>query len=258
LAAKVDAWRGVAGEDVDAVSANLAGIFRARVRRLLALLIRPYWRPVVGAAALILLKTAATLAIPYLVGLAIDQGVRPGRTADLNRLLALVVVLACVMSIAAIANRAFLRLSGRIGQDILLDLRLRLFGHLQALSLSFYERYTSGRIISRLTSDIDALQELLATGLSSVVTAVLSVVAIALILLRLDLRLGLATLVAFPLIVVLTQWFRGQSALSYRAVRTAIALVIVHYTESLAGIRAVQAFRREPRNQEIFVDVVGR
>ena len=256
--APVDAWRGVAGEDVDAVSSNLAGIFRARVRRLLALLVLPYRRPILGAAALILLKTAATLSIPYLVGLAIDQGVRPGRAGDLNRLLALVIVLASVMSIAAIANRAFLRLSGRIGQDILLDLRLRLFGHLQALSLSFYERYTSGRIISRLTSDIDALQELLATGLSSVVTAVLSVVAIAVILLRLDLRLGLATLVAFPLIVVLTQWFRGQSALSYRAVRTAIALVIVQYTESLAGIRAVQAYRREPRNQQIFVDVVGR
>src|SRR5207302_790403 len=144
---------------------NLAGVFRARVRRLLGQLVRPYRRPILGAAALILLKTAATLAIPYLVGLAIDQGVRPGRTGDLNRLLALVVVLGCVMSVAA---------------------------------------------------------------------------------------------VAIPLIVVLTQWFRGQSALSYRAVRTAIALVIVHYTESLAGIRAVQAFRRESRNQEIFVDVVGR
>jgi ABC-type multidrug transport system fused ATPase/permease subunit len=162
------------------------------------------------------------------------------------------------MSIAAIASRAFIRLSGRIGQDALFDLRLRLFGHVEALSISFYERYTSGRIIARLTSDIDALQELLATGLSSVVTALLSVVAIALILLRLDLRLGLATLVAFPLIVLVTQWFRSRSALSYRVVRTAIALIIVHYTESLAGIRAVHAYRREPRNQEIFDDVVGR
>src|SRR5260221_9045678 len=73
-----------------------------------------------------------------------------------------------------------------------------------------------------------------------------------------DLRLGLGTLVDFPLIVLLTQWFRARSALSYRAVRTAIALVIVHYTESLAGIRAVQAFRRERRNPEIFEDALGR
>jgi ATP-binding cassette, subfamily B, bacterial len=256
--AAVRGWRGVSGEDVDEVSSNLAGIFRARVRRLLAVLFRPYRKPLLGAAALILLKTAATLSIPFLVGVAIDQGIRPGGPANLRTLLGLVVILACAMSVAAIANRAFLVLSGRIGQDVLYDLRLRLFGHVQSLSISFFEHYTSGRIIARLTSDIDALQELLATGLSSVVTALLSVVAIAVILLRLDLRLGLATLVAFPLIVLMTQWFRSRSALSYRAVRTAIALVIVHYTESLAGIRAVQAFRREPRNQEIFEDVVGR
>jgi ATP-binding cassette, subfamily B, bacterial len=228
------------------------------VRRLLALLFRPYRKPLLGAAALILLKTAATLSIPFLVGLAIDQGIRPGGTANLGTLVSLVIVLVCTMSVAALANRAFLVLSGRMGQDVLYDLRLRLFGHLQSLSISFFERYTSGRIIARLTSDIDALQELLSTGLSSVVTAVLSVVAIAVILLRLDLRLGLATLVAFPLIVLLTQWFRSRSALSYRAVRSAIALVIVHYSESLAGIRAVQAYRREPRNQEIFEDVAGR
>ena len=254
----VPSWRGVSGEDVEEVSSNLAGIFRTRVRRLLGILFRPYRRPLFGAAALIVLKTAATLAIPFLVGLAIDTGIRPGRQPELRSLLALAVVLVCTMSIAAIANRAFLTISGRIGQDVLYDLRLRLFNHVQSLSISFFERYTSGRIIARLTSDIDALQELLATGLSSVVTAILSVLAIALILLRLDLRLGLATLIAFPLIVLLTQWFRAQSALSYRAVRTAIALVIVHYTESLAGIRAVQAYRREARNQEIFGDVVGR
>ena len=222
------------------------------------MLFRPYRRPILGAAGLILLKTGALLAVPYLVGVAIDAGIRPRGSGRVDTLLALVVVLVCLMSIGAIASRAFVRLSGQIGQEVLFDLRLRLFGHVEDLSISFYERYTSGRIIARLTSDIDALQELLSVGLGAVITAGLSVVAIAVILVRLDLRLGLATLVAFPLIVLLTQWFRSRSALSYRAVRTAIALVIVHYTESLAGIRAVQAYRREPRNQEIFDDVVGR
>ena len=154
------------------------------MRRLLALLFRPYRKSLLGAAALILLKTAATLSIPFLVGLAIDQGIRPGGTPNLGTLVSLVIVLVCTMSVAALANRAFLVLSGRMGQDVLYDLRLRLFGHLQSLSISFFERYTSGRIIARLTSDIDALQELLSTGLSSVVTAVLSVVAIAVILLQ--------------------------------------------------------------------------
>jgi ABC-type multidrug transport system fused ATPase/permease subunit len=128
----------------------------------------------------------------------------------------------------------------------------------QQLSISFYERYTSGRIISRLTSDIDALNELLQTGLTSVLTSAISVVAITIILLRLDLRLGTVTLIAMPIVLILTAWFRQNSARSYRAVRRAIVLVIVHFVESLGGIRAVHSFRREPRNQEIFEDVNGR
>jgi len=115
-----------------------------------------------------------------------------------------------------------------------------------------------GRIISRLTSDIEALNELLATGLTSAITSVLSVAAITVILLHLDARLGVVTLVAMPLVLGLTAWFRNNSARSYRAVRRAIVLVIVHYVESLGGIRAVHAYRREPRNQEIFEDVNGR
>jgi ABC-type multidrug transport system fused ATPase/permease subunit len=133
-----------------------------------------------------------------------------------------------------------------------------LFAHVQELSLSFYERYTSGRIISRLTSDIDALNELLATGLTSVITSLISVVAITVILLHLDVRLGMVALIAMPLVLGLTYWFRVNSARSYRAVRRAIVLVIVHYVESLGGIRAVHAFRREPRNQEIFEEVDAR
>src|SRR5712664_3493524 len=128
----------------------------------------------------------------------------------------------------------------------------------RAGALSFYERYNSGRIISRLTSDIDALNELLASGLTSVITSLISVVAISVILIHLDTRLGMVTLVAMPLVLALTYWFRSNSARSYRAVRRAIVLVIVHYVESLGGIRAVHAFRREARNQEIFEDVNGR
>jgi ABC-type multidrug transport system fused ATPase/permease subunit len=167
-------------------------------------------------------------------------------------------VLVGVLVLNAVAQYAFLRVSGRLGQSVLLDLRTLLFAHVQQLSISFYERYNSGRIISRLTSDIEALNELLATGLTSVVTSLISVGAITVILIRLDARLGVVVLVAMPLVLALTWWFRHNSARSYRAVRRAIVLVIVQYVESLGGIRAVQAFRREPRNQEIFEDVNGR
>jgi ATP-binding cassette, subfamily B, bacterial len=256
--APADRWRGVASEEVDEFSASVAGLLRKRSRRLLANLAHPYRWQLVLAGALILIRSAAYLSIPYLVGLGIDRGIRPGRSGDLVALAGVGGALVGVLVINAAANFAFLRLSGRIGQDALLDLKKMLFVHVQELSLSFYERYTSGRIISRLTSDIEALNELLATGLTSAITSVLSVGAITVILLHLDSRLGAVTLVAMPLVLGLTAWFRHNSALSYRAVRRAIVLVIVHYVESLGGIRAVHAFRREPRNQEIFEDVSGR
>ena len=253
-----DRWRGVASEEIDEFSPSVAGLLRRRSRRLLTGLARPYrWR--IGLAGLlILVRSAAYLALPYLVGLGIDKGIRPGGSGNLGTLEVIVSVLLLALAVNAVANYAFLRLSGSIGADVLFDLRKTLFAHVQALSLSFYERYTSGRIISRLTSDIDALNELLATGLTSVITSLISVVAIIVILLRLDTRLGMVTLVAMPLVVALTYWFRSNSARSYRAVRRAIVLVIVHYVESLGGIRAVHAFRREARNQEIFEDVNGR
>ncbi|HEX6347931.1 MAG TPA: ABC transporter ATP-binding protein [Candidatus Dormibacteraeota bacterium] len=254
-----DAWRGVASEEIDEVPPDVSRRLRRRSGQLIRSLARPYrWR-LLAALLMILGRAAATLSIPYLVGRAIDQGIRPGaRVADgrvLEQYVALLVVVVCV---AAVCGFFFLRTSGRIGQSLLYDLRLRVFGHIQELSLSFYERYTSGRVIARLTSDIDALQELLATGLASLITSVISIVGVAAILLTLDLRLAMVTLLAFPLVVGLTWWFRNNSARAYRAVRRAIALVIVHYVESLNGIRAVQAFRREPRNQEIFEDVNAR
>ncbi len=253
-----DRWRGVATEEVDEFSASVAGLLRKRSRHLLATLARPYRWQLAIAGALILIRSAAYLSIPYLVGLGIDRGIRPGGTGNLGALYEVGAALVGVLVINAAANFVFMRLSGRIGQDALLDLRRMLFAHIQELSLSFYERYTSGRIISRLTSDIEALNELLATGLTSAITSVLSVVAITAILLHLDTRLGLVALLAMPIVLGLTAWFRTNSALSYRAVRRAIVLVIVHYVESLGGIRAVHAFRREPRNQEIFEDVNGR
>jgi ABC-type multidrug transport system fused ATPase/permease subunit len=257
-AVRADTWRGVAAEEVDEFSPTVAGLLRRRSRRLLANLARPYRRQIGLAALLITIRSAAYLSLPYLVGLGIDKGIRPGARGNLATLAAIVGLLLVALVVNAAANYAFLRVSGRIGADILFDLRRMLFAHVQQLSISFYERYTSGRIISRLTSDIDALNELLATGLTSVITSLISVVAISAILIHLDVRLGMVSLVAMPIVLALTYWFRLNSARAYRAVRRAIVLVIVHYVESLGGIRAVHAFRREPRNQEIFEDVNAR
>ena len=255
---RADSWRGVAAEEIDEFSPSVAGLLRRRSRVLLANLARPYRKQMALAAALILIRSAAYLSLPYLVGLGIDRGIKTGTGGNLSTLVVIVGALLAALAVNAAANYLFLRLSGRIGADILFDLRRMLFAHVQELSLSFYERYTSGRIISRLTSDIDALNELLATGLTSVITSIISVVAITAILLHLDVRLGMVALIAMPLVLALTYWFRVNSARAYRAVRRAIVLVIVHYVESLGGIRAVHSFRREPRNQEIFEDVNAR
>ena len=146
----------------------------------------------------------------------------------------------------------------RIGQKVLLELRRRVFRHFQRLDVAFHDRYTSGRVVSRSTNDVEAIQDMLETGFDSLITAALTLVGTAILLVTLDVRLGLMCLAAFPLLVVLVWWFRDESAKTYRKVRESAALVIVQFVETMTGIKAVQAYRREPRNQEIFEDVADR
>ena len=133
-----------------------------------------------------------------------------------------------------------------------------MFRHFGRLDIAFHDRYTSGRVVSRSTNDVEAIQEMLETGFDSLITAVLTLFGTAVLLIELDWRLGLMCLVAFPILVALAAWFRAESAKTYREVRDSAALVIVQFVETMTGIKAVQAYRREPRNQEIFADVADR
>jgi ATP-binding cassette subfamily B protein len=152
----------------------------------------------------------------------------------------------------------FLRNSGTVGQKVLLELRRRVFKHFQDLDVRFHDRYTTGRVVSRLTSDIDAIMELLANGFDSLVTAALTMVGVGVLLLVLDLRLGAVCLLCFPVLMLLVRWFSRASSRTYRTVRETSALTIVQFIETMTGIKAVQAYRRERRNSEIFTDVAGR
>ncbi|MEU4576374.1 ABC transporter ATP-binding protein [Nonomuraea sp. ATR24] len=246
-------WRGVASEDQDELTDKVSGLLRARSRKLLGDLLKPHHKAIALLTAVIVVSNAAGLAIPYLVKVGIDAGIPPMlRGTGPGTLLTVVGVILAAAATQAVTRQWFLKLSGRIGQDILLELRRRVFDHFQRLSLSFHEKYTSGRVISRLTSDIEAIAELLQSGFDGLVTAVLTMFGTAALLLVLDVHLGLVALVPLPLLLLFTRWFRRQSALVYRRTRETVALVIVHFVESMTGIRAVQAFRREPRNQEIF------
>ena len=156
------------------------------------------------------------------------------------------------MAVQAVATRSYIYAMGRLGERIVLDLRRRLFAHFRRLSVSFHEDYTSGRVISRQTSDIDAISALFEDGLDSLVSAVLSLILVGAGMLLLDWPLGLVVLAGFVPLAWLTAWFRRESAIAYRRGRESIAQVIVQFVETMTGIRAVQAFRRERRNDEIF------
>ncbi|MGI5214222.1 ABC transporter ATP-binding protein [Plantactinospora sp. CA-290183] len=254
-------WRGIAAEaDADrtaaeADSAPAIARLRARSRTLLGSLVRPHRRLVGVAVALLLVQNAAGMAGPYLVMLGIDRAITPLRGGDPGPLTAVAGAFALAAAAEYAGKRGFLNLSARIGQAILLDLRRRVYDHFLRLSVGFHERYTSGRLVARLTSDMDSIAELVDGGIDDLVLAGLSIVSVAGVLLWLDPPLAVVTLFAFPFLLWLSRWFARASAHAYRRTREAVALVIVHFVESLGGIRAVQAFRREPRNQQIFTAV---
>ena len=252
----VSAWRGVAAEGDDDLSAEVTIRLRDRSRRLLRSLLRPHRRAVWMAIVLLLVQNAASMVGPYLVAVGIDRAIPPMQRGEGTRVLTVVTVAFVAAALVEyVSKRAFLVASGKIGQAVLYDLRTRVYDHFQRLSPAFHERYTSGRVISRLTSDVDAIGELLDGGLDDLVLAGLSVVSVGVILVLLDLPMGAVTLLSFPLLLWISRWFRRSSAVAYRRTRETVALVIVHFVESLGGIRAVQAFRREPRNQEIFEEL---
>jgi ATP-binding cassette, subfamily B, bacterial len=248
-----EAWRGVAEDDeeADAVDHRTGLRLQARARRLVAELLRPHRRAVVWAAVLLVAENAVMLAGPLMVAFAIDTGVPAALDGRPGPLAWAIAGYAATGIAGAGLRSAFLLLSGRIGQDLLLDVRKRLFAHGQRLSLDFHESFTSGRLISRLTSDVDALSDLLEKGLDGLFGALLSLVGITVLLLWIDPLLAAIVLAGFVPLLLLTRWFQRRSRASYRRTRSTVARVIVHFVESVNGIRAVQAFRREPRNDEI-------
>jgi ATP-binding cassette subfamily B protein len=245
-------WRGVAAEKVDEVSASGGLFLRARSRRLLGSLLRPHRRDLLRATVLIVVVTGAEMAGPYLVSVGIDSGIPGIRRGDWSPIGAAVAGILVTALLGALLRLRFLKLAGRIGQDVLLDLRGRVFRQFQRLPIAFHERYTSGRVISRLTNDLDALGDLVNASLDGLIDAVLNIVVIGVLLAVLDPELSLFLLVCLPALLWLLRWYTRGSRVAYRRTRETIAALIVQFVETLNGIRAVQAFRREPRNKQIF------
>lgn len=226
-----------------------ADVDHSHVRRLSLRLLRSLLRPVAGPAwgtvALVVAAQAAQVAGPALVAVAIDRGLPAMRDGDPVPLLLAAGGYLVTAVLGGVLTAAVVRAAARVSQAILLDLRRRVFRHTQLLSLEFHERYTSGRIISRQTSDLDAVRELLDGGITTLASSALAMVLTAVSLLLLDWPSGVVLLIAVVPGVLLTRWFQARSQAQYRKQRTAAARLIVRFVETMTGIRAVQAFRRE-------------
>ncbi|MDQ4082283.1 MAG: ABC transporter ATP-binding protein/permease [Actinomycetota bacterium] len=224
----------------------------ARRVAFLVQLTRRYRRRTILAVASLLAAVATALAPPYLAKIAIDEGIR---ARDLTLLGWVVAAFLLAGFLNWGANVAQTYLTSWVGERVLTDLRQRLFSHLQRLSLGFYERNRAGAVISRLTNDVEALDRLVTEGVTSLFQNTLTLAGSAVILFLLDWRLALATVAVFPLMGIATAVFRRRSSRAYRRVRERLGTVTATLAEDIAGMRVVQSFTRERRNEERFRDV---
>lgn len=214
------------------------------LRRLLVLL-RPYRARVALMAVAMLAATGAALAPPYLAGRAIDSGIVAGDLGALNLIVAAFLAAALLYAGATYVQTYTV---GWVGTRLLQDLRERAFAHLQAMSIGFFSRRSPGVLISRLTNDIEALNQLVTGGVVTLFTSTLTLVGVVVILLLLDLRLALVTFLTLPLLAAASLAFRIASHGAYRATRERIAAITGHLQETLSGVRVVRSFAQEPRH----------
>ncbi|GAA4197977.1 ABC transporter ATP-binding protein [Microbacterium oryzae] len=244
---------GTAGEDRSEFTREESRAIRRRSWRLLLSLLAPLKRQVVLVAVVVVAQTAVRVIGPALIGIGIDRAL-PSVLEQADWGPAWLVGGAYVVT--AVGGAALLAwydlLAARVTQNVLLDLRTRVFRHTQRLSLEFHETYTSGRIISRQTSDLDTIRELLNGGLNQLVHGVLyglfTFIALALV----DWRSSLVLVVSFVPLALLMRWFYVNSQRAYRVSRVVSAKLIVKFVETMTGIRAGKAFRTEPRNEREF------
>ena len=229
---------------------------RRRSRNLLGALLIPLRLRLWVAIALILFSTVLRVAGPALVALGIDWALPRAIETDYLPLWTIVLAYLGAAGAAAITVYFFLILTAKIAQAMLFDLRNRMFVHTQKLSVEFHERYTAGRVIARQTSDLETISELLSGGLSELVVGLIFMVFTAIALLVLDPISFLILLVALIPLAILTRWFQVNTNRGFRAQRVASSTLIQNFVETMTGVRAVKAFRKEKRNEKHFGGLV--
>ncbi|NBX94883.1 MAG: ABC transporter ATP-binding protein, partial [Actinobacteria bacterium] len=225
---------------------------RARSMKLLGEIISPVKNRLFISLALVITSQALRVSGPFLIALLIDQGVPEAQKGNWDPMYWIVGGYVLASLLAGVTIAYFLRFAARVNQDIMFGLRKRLFAHTQKLSIEFHETYTSGRVIARQTSDMDSLKELLDSGGNEMIAGLLFMTFTAVALVTVDPESFLIMLVSFIPLFFLTRWFQVNTRINYRKTRVASAKLIVHFVETMTGIRAVKAFRKEKRNEETY------
>ena len=234
-------WRLVRGEDQ-----------RGRKVRWMIGLLRPYRGRMILMFVALVIETGAGLAPPYLAGQAIDAGINTGDLSALDLTVAAFVGAALLYAVGTYAETY---LVGWVGTRALQDLRERLFSHIQSMSIGFFTRRSPGVLISRMTNDVEALNQLVTSGVVTMFSATLTLVGVIVILLVLDVKLALITFLTLPLLALASVTFRIVSAGAYRATRERIAAVTSYLQETLSGVRVVRSFGQEPRHVDVMTDL---
>ena len=230
----------------------LGKAYDARLMRRLLHYLRPYWRSVVVAFVAIVIGAAVSLAQPYLMKIAIDRYIATGNLTGLNRLAALYFALLVTSFAAEYVQTWTMQLTG---QKIMFDLRMAIYGHLQRLDLKYYDRNPVGRLMTRVTSDVDVLNDLFTSGVVTVFSDVLPLIGIMVLMVWMNWRLAIVAFLVLPLIVVVAQWFRKNVRDTYRVVRGWIARINAFLQENITGMMTVQLFRREALNFARFDEI---
>ena len=244
--------QGVTGEDKIILDKQEARALRLRSRALLISLIHPVRNRLMLSLFVVVISQMLRVAGPALIALGIDWALPAAMKQDTTPLFLVVGgYLFAALATASLISW-FLKFASKVNQDVLLDLRQRIFKQTQRLSIEFHEKYTSGRVIARQTSDLDAIKELLASGGNEAIAGLLYMLFTATALVLLDPSSFAILVVSWLPLFLLTKWFQVNSKIKFRASRVASARLIVNFVETMTGIRAVKAFRKEKANQSLY------
>ena len=226
-----------------------------KVARGLLQFVKPYTGQMLLALAFMVFVAAASVSGPYFVKLAIDDGITAGDPAALKRI---VLIFLAVSVLQLGVNYLRVRIMSRVGQHVLYDVRTAMFNHLQKLSLGFYNRYSVGRVITRVINDVGTLREFITWAVLAIVRNLLGIIGTIIAMLTLNLKLSLLTFAVMPLMIWATIAFRKTARQNYRKVRAAVSWANSTLAENINGVRVVQAFSRQGHNYLNFRNFINR